>query len=57
MFLCLLPAGAFRSQICEVELGNNSASVEAIFYPRMKVKLITSTKCHHFCHLVTTGGV
>ena len=42
MFLCLLPAGAVRSQICEVEFGYifhhissafNSTSVEAIHYP------------------------
>ena len=38
MFLCLLPSGAFRSQmhVCEVEFGNISShfvSVEAIQYP------------------------
>ena len=38
MFLCLLSAGAVRSQICEVEFGYissacNSTSVEAIHYP------------------------
>ena len=39
MFLCLLPAGAFRSQICEVALFHhilsacNSAMIEAIHSP------------------------
>ena len=43
MFLCLLPAGAFRSQICDQKLNLarfhhissacNSTSVEAIHYP------------------------
>ena len=44
MFLCLLPAGAVKSQICEVEFGYisphlsacNSTSVEATVEPLYK---------------------
>ena len=47
MFLCLLPAGAFRSQICEVEFGYMSGfgkafnnAIEHVFmYKLIKINI------------------
>ena len=51
MFLCLLPAGAFRSQICELNLAILFHHISSACNSTMfdQVKLTTSTKVSSTC--------